>query len=298
MSSPSSVQPCPEPSAYSNDSYSAAEVEATAPSASLETAVMDNKGVSSRFAEIDSILSNQLGPVTVPTLTAPSSSTYNGFPVLPSVNESSATPVLSSNMGADINNSFTLLQNPGTLPTNQLGSDIAPTVSIPVTASTALPNLVSFTPTSTITGPTTVAPSGPVAPIQSNIVTSLSPSESFDNVNQNKLKPSNIAKFIQKNEHGKKEHFNGSSKGKKEHFGLTTGSSMTDTLILCAVVGVAIYYIISPADGAGLTNSVESTVSKLPVLSQLVDPNVSDTNKLLIVAAVVLAFIFISNLLS
>jgi hypothetical protein len=313
MSSPSSVQQCPEPFAYSNDSYSAAEVEAVPPSASLETSLMNTKVVASRFAEIDAILSNQLGAVTVPGNNVPLSvaqpSSQSSFPVLPSVNESSATPVLSSNMGADINNSFTLLQNPGALPTNQLGTDIAPTASVPLTASTALPNLVSFTPTSTLTNnPVTVAPSGPIAPIQSNEVVPLAPSapsepsapsapsapsESFNNVN-----PTNIAKFIQKNQPGNKEHFNGSSKGKKEHFGITTGSSMTDTLILCVIIGGIIYYIITPSHSAGLVHGVEDTISKVPVLSQLVDPNVSDTNKLLIVAAVVLAFIFISNLLS
>jgi hypothetical protein len=320
MSSPSSVQPCPEPSAYSNDSFSAAEVESYSaadvpPSTSVETSILNSKVVSSRFAEIDSILSKQLGAVTVPGANAtPSLSqppSQSGFPVLPTVNESSAIPVLSSNMGSDINNSFTLLQNPSILPTNQLGSDTAPTVSMPVTASTALPNLVSFTPTSTITSsPVTVAPSGPVTPIQSNEVSltpsdtfapvqsnevSLTPSESFDNINQ-----TNIAKFIQKNKPGNKEHFNGSSRGKKEHFGITTGSSMTDTLLLCAIIGGVIYFIISPShnNGAGIVHGVEDTISKVPVISQLVDPGVSDTNKLLIVAAVVLAFIFISNLLS
>lgn len=292
MSSPSSVQQCPEPFAYSNDSYSAAEVEAVPPSASLETSLMNTKVVASRFAEVDAILSNQLGAVTVPGANVPSS--QSGFPVLPSVNESSATPVLSSNMGADINNSFTLLQNPSILPTNQLGSDIVSTASVPMTSNPGLPNLVSFTPTSTITtNPVTIAPSGPIAPIQSNEVAPLTPSESFNNVN-----PTNIAKFIQKNQPGNKEHFNGLSKGKKEHFNITTGSSMTDTLLLCVLIGGIIYYIITPSHSAGIVHNVEDTISKVPVLSQLVDPNVSDTNKLLIVAAVVLAFIFISNLLS
>ena len=282
MSSPSSVQQCPEPFAYSNDSYSAAEVEAVPPSASLETSLMNTKVVASRFAEIDAILSNQLGAVTVPgnnvPLSVEQSSSQSAFPVLPSVNESSATPVLSSNMGADINNSFTLLQNPGTLPTNQLGTDIAPTASVPLTASTALPNLVSFAPTSSLTNNlVTVAPSAPIAPIQSNEVVPLAPSvpsapsapsESFNNVNS-----TNIAKFIQKNQPGNKEHFNGSSKGKKEHFGITTGSSMTDTLILCVIIGGIIYYIITPSHNAGLVHGVEDTISKVPVLSQLVDPN-------------------------
>jgi len=296
MSSPSSVQQCPEPFAYSNDSYSAAEVEDIAPSASVETSVMNTRVVSSRFAEIDSILSNQLGAVTVPGNNVPpvsEPSSNSGFPVLPIVNESNAIPVLSSNMGSDINNSFTLLQNPGTLPTNQLGSDVDPIASVPVTASTALPNLVSFTPTATITNsPVTVAPSGPVTPIQSNEVPAepLAPSAPSESFNQ-----SNLAKFIQKNKPANKEHFNGSS---KEHFGLTTGSSMMDTLLLCVIIGGVIYYIITPSHGAGLVHGVEDTISKVPVLSQLVDPNVSDTNKLLIVAAVVLAFIFISNLLS
>jgi len=294
MSSPSSVESCPEPFAYSNDSYSVAEVEYTTPSASLETSLMSNKVISSRFAEVDAILSNQLGPVTLPgNNEIPSPTVQSGFPVLPTVNESNAIPVLSSNMGSDINNSFTLLQNPGTLPTNQLGSDIAPTVSTPITASTALPNLVSFAPTSTITNtPITVAPSGPITPIQSNEVVPLAPSESFNNVNQ-----SNIAKFIQKNQ-PRKEHFNGSSRDKKEHFGITTGSSMIDILLLCVIIGGVIYYIISPSSGEGTVNGIEDTISKVPVISQLVDPKVSDTNKLLIVAAIVLAFIFISNLLS
>jgi hypothetical protein len=303
MSSPSSVQSCPEPFAYSNDSYSAAEVEQDS-SSSLETSLIDSKVISSRFAEIDSILSNQLGGVTVPGAELPPSfsqpSSLSEFPILPIVNESSATPVLSSNMGADINSSYTLLQNPSTLPTNQLSSDIAPTASIPLTASTELPNLVSslISPTSTITtSPITVSnegsPSAPVDFIQSNEVVPLAQTESYNNINK-----SNIAKFIQKNQPNKKEHFNGSSNRKKEHFGISSGSSIIDTLLLCVIIGGTIYYIVSPSNSAGLVNSVEDTISKVPVISQLIDPKVSDTNKLLIVAAVVLAFIFISNMLS
>jgi hypothetical protein len=297
MSSPSSVQSCPEPSAYSNDSFSAAEVDMSAPS----TSVMDDKGLAYRFSEIDSVLSNQLGAVTNPVVSSVPVEANTAFPVLPTVNESNAIPVLSSNMGADINSSFTLLQNSSSLPTSQLGADIAPSVVAPV-SSTALPNLVSFAPTSSITGPVSVAPSGPVSPIQSNVVefapsAPSAPSESYENVNQNKLKPSNISSFIQKTQ---PEHFNGGKKI-KEHFSITTGSSMFDTLILCGLIGVVVYYIISPSHGssvAGVTQNIEGVVSKVPVLSQLVDPSVSDSNKLLIVAAVVLAFIFISQLLN
>jgi len=287
MSSPSSVQPCPEPTAYSIDSYSAAEVEAT----SAPSSVIDNKGLSSRFAEVDSVLSGQVGPITNPVTESQPAAPVS-FPVLPVVNENNATPVLSSNLGSDINNSYTLLQNTSSLPTSVLGSDISPVVSSPVTASTALPNLVSFTPTNTITGPVSSVPTAPVESIQTN---SLTPSESFDNINKNQ----NLAKFIQKNQPNTNEHFNGVKT--KEHFSLSTGSSTVDTLILCVIIGVVVYFIISPSNSGNannVVNDIENTVSKIPVLSQLVDPAVSDSNKLLIVAAIVLAFIFISNMLN
>jgi hypothetical protein len=46
-----------------------------------------------------------------------------------------------------------------------------------------------------------------------------------------------------------------------------------------------------------VNNTIENAVSKVPVLSQLVDDNVSDTHKILIVAAIVIAFIFITRMI-
>ena len=128
MSSPSSVQPCPEPSPYSTDSYSAAEINYSPSDQPALNSVVQN----AQFTYVDSLLANQLGPVTNP-VTNGQPINYNSSPILPVVNESNASPVLSSNAGSDINNSYTLLQTDNNYNNNLIQS--APSMMQPVVLS-------------------------------------------------------------------------------------------------------------------------------------------------------------------
>jgi hypothetical protein len=311
MSSSSSVQPCPEPSPYSSDSYSAAEINYSPSNQPAVNSVVQN----AQFTYVDSLLANQLGPVTNP-VTNGAVPNYNASPVLPVVGDSDASPVLSSSAGADINNSYTLLQTDNN---NHNSNQSAPVVPAPVVPAPVVPAPVvpapvvpapvvpapvvpaPVVPAPVVPAPVVPAPvvpvaTEPVAPIQSNIVPPVSvPSESFNNMN--KPKPAqDLSRFIQnKQPIAKREHFG----SPKEHFAITTGSHVADILIICFIIGIAVYYIISPSNDTmnNINNSVENVVSHIPVLSQLVDDNVSDINKLLIVSAIVIAFIFISKVI-
>jgi hypothetical protein len=312
MSSPSSVQPCPEPSPYSNESYAAAEINYAPSNQPAVNSVVQN----TQFTYVDSLLSNQLGPITNP-VTNGSVLNYNASPVLPVVDDSNASPVLSSSLGADINNSYTLLQNENNIPVQPTPVRPTPVQPTPVQPTPVQPTPVfpvpvapepvfplpivpdQVVPAPVIPGPSTPELVVPVADtqIQSNVVPPVGqPSESFNNI-QRKNPVQNLSKFIQnKQPIARREHFG----SPKEHFAITTGSSVMDTLVLCLIVGMAVYYVISPKNMTmdNINQSVENVVSQIPVLSQLVDDNVSDTNKLLIVGAIVVAFIFITKMMS
>jgi hypothetical protein len=306
MSSSSGVQPCPEPLPFSNDLYSAAEVNY---SPSSQPAV--NSTVSdAQFVFVDSLLSNQLGPITNP-VTNNQQPQYNSSPVLPVVGDNNAVPVLSSNNGADVNNSYTLLQNESVNTPNNFMS-LSPSIQQNFQPQPMQPQPMQpqpLPPQPMQPQPMQPQPMPPVAPIQTNEVSNkLTPSESFNNVN--KKPDNNISKFIQNNKPiAKKEHFNGK---KIEHFKITTGSSTLDIVCLFAILGVIIYMVFPELFQSGsfndrlssikiklgnINHEVENMVSHIPVLSQLVDDKVSDTHKLILVAAIVIGVIFLLQML-
>jgi hypothetical protein len=226
MASPS-AESCPEPIAYSsNNSY--ADIDFTEPAMAVFTA-------QPKFVEVDSILSNQLGPVTNP-VTTNAQPQLPGSPVLPFVNQSNAAPVVDSAVGADVNYSSTLENN---IPSLAVNSISAPSVS---DQSKPAPKVT----------PQSVAK--PVA-------------ESFNN---------NLAKYIKS----------------KEHFG--HGKTILDNVVLFVIIAVAIFYFYSMSP---YYKPIPIDLSKVPLIGSLTDNNVSDNNKLMIVAGILIAIIVISRLL-
>ena len=97
-----SAESCPEPMPYSSNNSYMADIDFTEPPMAVFTA-------QPRFAEVDSILAQQLGPTTNP-VTTNEQPELSGSPVLPVVNQSNAMPVSSNVAGADINAPTTLVQ--------------------------------------------------------------------------------------------------------------------------------------------------------------------------------------------
>lgn len=253
-----------------------------------------------KFAEVDSILAQQLGPTTNP-VTTNEQPELRGSPVLPVVNQSNAMPVSSNVVGADINAPTTLVQEfKSTLAVNDINSDISTSAGLPIPQMEPIPK------------PT---PQSKPAPL----------GESFKNIN--KLKPkfnSNLAKYISSKEHfGNKPKFNSnlakfiSSKehsiknklksnsnltkfiSSKEHFGNKNtkkvrviehfnSSSVLDNLVLFIVILIGVFYLYTlsplyhPLD-------VSMAVSQIPFIGSLTDSGVSDNNKLMIVAGILVA---------
>ena len=228
MASPS-AESCPEPIAYSSyNSY--ADIDFTEPAMAVFTA-------QPKFVEVDSILSNQLGPVTNP-VTTNAQPQLLGSPVLPFVNQSNAAPVVDSAVGADVNYSSTLENNIPSLAVNSITTPVS-----------------ELKPTPKVT-----PKSEPVA-------------ESFKN---------NLAKFIKS-----KEHFKN-----KEHFG--HGKTILDNAVLFVIIAVAVFYIYSMSP---YYQPIPIDLSKVPLIGSLTDNNVSDNNKLMIVAGILIAVVVISRLL-
>jgi hypothetical protein len=263
MSAPSSV-PCPEPMPYSDEIYGYSDIDFTVKNHPIYSA-------QPAFVPIDKILSNQLGPVTNPVL-SPSTATYDvkGFPILPEVESSNAKPLLSSYAGAEINLSTTLANNNlNFMSVNDITNTPQP-VAQPVAQPTQpVPNVVQ-------------PPSSPLV-------------QKFTNINkheENNLpkKNNNISNFIVKenSKNNSVEHF----KGQKtvEHFG---GKTVMDNVILFLVIATIIYFMSS------IYKSTESNfdTSKIPIVAQLTDNNVSNENKLIIVVAIVVAFVLIQRML-
>ena len=271
MSAPSSVQ-CPEPMPYSNEIYGYSDIDFTAKNPPVYSAQPAS-------VQVDSILSNQLGPITNPVL-APSTVTYSvpGFPVLPEVESSSAKPLLSSYSGAEIDASTTLANNnlgfvsvndvvsPLNTPSVQLFTNVSkkePAKSVPIEAFNNAPNKIK--------------------PEYKNLP-KIGPAP------KPATKSNNISHFIAK-QNNKIEHFKPTNVKKVEHF-----SSMTimDNLVLILVIGAIIYYVVSSKFSGG-DSSVD--FKKIPIVSQLSDDHVSMENKLIIIAAIVIAFILIQRML-
>jgi hypothetical protein len=330
MSSQSSVEPCPEPLPFSKNLDFAADVES-----SLTPSVLESVVVANQFVPVDSILSNQLGPITNPVTNA-------AFPAITQTMESKASPVLSSYMGADINNSYTLLNNSSATPMGNNSFSTTPVAPLSPSESfngghvvehlkvspnmqnapKPMSNATNMSNASNMSNATNMshAPSDMCthhmfyklnedqkrACCQNSKLKDsmhckalLSPSNSPSHQNQNKQHFNNVNKSLPeyiksntRNTRNTKEHFGNK---RKEHFSLTTGSSTFDIVILVAVVGVIAYYVITPSNPSQF--NIDEFASKVPVVSSLVDPNVSDTHKLLIVTAIVIAVIVISNMM-
>jgi len=279
MSAPS-ILPCPEPMPYSNDSSSYADVDFGEARAA---AVFSNQP---RMVPVDSLLSNQLGPITNPVM-SPSSSVPQqviGAPILPTVEESNAKPMLSSYAGADINSSSTLSQ---TTPPNFVSvNDLvyAPSnTSMNVLPAPLIQTFKTEIPGKRINQANPVNYTKPIPRSQPILKPVNKPSlktvESFGNNNQN------LAKFIDRSSKPAPKLIR-----KVEHFNFQKMSLM-DNIILAILIGAIIYYIVS------LKHSNMADLSKIPIVSQLSDKNVSNENKLIIIVAVVIALILIRRML-
>jgi hypothetical protein len=226
MASPS-VESCPEPIAYSSDN-SYANIDFTEPPMAVFTAQPN-------FVEVDSILANQLGPVTNP-VTTNAQPELAGFPVLPFVSQSNAAPVVDSTVGADVTGSSTLVNNIPSLTDNSITAPVAAPVA---------------------------APSPQLKP----------KAESFTN---------NIVNFIK-------------SKGNiknKEHFG--SPKTVFDNIVLFFIIVVGMFYLYSISP---YYQPMNIDLSNVPLVGSLTDNKISDNNKLMIVAGILIAVIVISRLL-
>ena len=299
---PDSNVPCPEPMPFSNESYGYADIDFT----TTRPAVFDNKP---QGVYIDKILSNQLGDITPPN------QEVVGSPILPSVTDSNAKPLLSSYAGADISLPTTLSstdvnsvsvndivssnQNQASQPVKSEPVSIKAVPMAPMNLPVPVPsktgehfsnnneseNLAKFIEKNNPIGK--VENFGPVmGPKNDKKV------EHFSNNNESE----NLAKFIEKNNPiGKVENFGpvmGPKNDKKvEHFG---NVQTMDNIVIGVVAVAVLYYYVSTYHPQYLSNM---DVSKIPIVSQLNDPNVSNENKIIIVVAVVVGLVLVSRML-
>jgi hypothetical protein len=251
-----SAESCPEPMPYSSNNNYMADIDFTEPPMAVFTA-------QPKFAEVDSILAQQLGPTTNP-VTTNEQPELSGSPVLPVVNQSNAMPVSSNVAGADINAPTTLVQEfQSTLAVNDVNSDVSTSAGLPMPQMEPVPE------------PT---PQSNPAPL----------GESFKNTNKLKSK-TNLANFISK------EHFGNKSRTKVrtiEHF---DGKNVLDNVVLFIIILAGIFYLYTlsplyhPLD-------VSMAVSQIPFIGSLTDSGVSDNNKLMIVAGILIAVVVMYRL--
>jgi hypothetical protein len=260
MASPSAV-PCPEPIPYSsNNSY--ADIDFTEPPMDVFTA-------QPKFVDVDSILADQLGPVTNP-VTTNAQPELSGSPVLPKVNQSNAAPVGDGSKGADINNSYTLINNEVEV------APVVPAVStVPTVPTVPFVNAPSES-FSNFNMPQLPPPMNMNYPMHPPIVHNVNPPPMMDDPN--------IAKFINSRN---SEHFQN-----KEHF--SHGKTILDNVVLFVIIVVGVYYLYSVSP---YYKPLNVDLSKVPLIGSLADTNVSDNNKLMIVAGILIAVIVISRLL-
>lgn len=281
MSTSPSVS-CPEPLPYSDDVSGYADID-------FNVAAPKVYSMQPNMVQVDSILSNQLGPTSNP-MQAPSSTPapyVAGFPVLATVGENNAKPLLSSYMGADISSPTTLSSgNTNFLSVNDIvGSPSAPAAPT-VAAAQQFTNV-----------PVQQQSREHFSPKNANAIEIETPNNVREHFGpqpkpREKIGPqpqpkNNLATFINKNNNKPSiEHF----KPKNiEHF---KNLSTMDNIVLTIVIGTFIYYIVTLKHGHPNVD-----VSKIPILSQLSDNNVSNENKIIIVLAVVIACVLISRML-
>jgi hypothetical protein len=259
-----SAESCPEPMPYSSNNNYMADIDFTEPPMAVFTA-------QPKFAEVDSILAQQLGPTTNP-VTTNEQPELSGSPVLPVVNQSNAMPVSSNVVGADINAPTTLVQEfQSTLAVNDVNSDVSTSAGLPMPQMESIPQ------------PTPQSRPEPLG-------------ESFKNINKLKVKSksnsnTNLANFI-----SSKEHFGNRSRTKVrtiEHFNTT---SVLDNVVLFIVITAGVFYLYTlsplyhPLD-------VSMAVSQIPFVGSLTDSSVSDNNKLMIVAGILIAVVVVFRLI-
>jgi len=238
MSSPS-AEPCPEPVPYSTHNVTyMADVDFP-----TNDPVVFN--AQPTFVDVDSILSNQLGPVTNPV--SANSSEYNFMPVMPNVSDSNASPVVSSAVGADIN-------APSTLESSN------------ATDFLSVNNVESFNNKKN-------------KKVEKEI-------ESFanTNTNENKMKLStnnNLASYITNNKPIAKSVAKNNT---IEHFGMSASNNKKFIILLLIAIGAGIGYYKYTHHTLPELNV---DLSKVPIVSELMDPYVSNNNKLMIVIGIV-----------
>jgi hypothetical protein len=240
MSSPS-AEPCPEPVPYSTHNVTyMADVDFP----TSEPAVFNAQPA---FVAVDSILSNQLGPVTNPV--SANSAEYNFMPVMPNVSDSNASPVVSSAVGADINAPSTL-------------------------ASSNTSDFLSVNNVESLTQPKMEKPEN--KKVEKAV-------ESFDNTNLNKMKLStnnNLASYITNNKPVVKNNVT-------EHFNMPSSHNVKIIVLVLLLVGAGAVYYMHSNNILPDMQLVTEYLQKVPIVSELMDPNVSDNNKLMIVIGIV-----------
>lgn len=252
-----SVESCPEPVAYSSDN-SYANIDFTEPPMPVFTA-------QPKFEDIDKILSNQLGPVTNP-VTTNAQKELSGFPVLPQnalIGPSGVLPVLptSSLIGPSAVLPFVSQSNAAPVVDSTVGADI--------TGSSTLVNNIPSLADNSITAPVVSS----VLPVATPSTESKPKAESFAN---------NLVNFIK-------------SKGNiknKEHFG--NPKTVFDNIILFFIIVVGMFYLYSISP---YYQPMNIDLSNVPLIGSLTDNKVSDNNKLMIVAGILISVIVISRLL-
>lgn len=261
-----SAESCPEPMPYSSNNSYMADIDFTEPPMAVFTA-------QPRFEQVDSILAQQLGPTTNP-VTTNEQPELSGSPVLPVVNQSNAMPVSSNVVGADVNAPTTLIQEfESTLGVNDVNSDVSTSAGLPMPQMEPIPQ------------PT---PQSKPAPL----------GESFRNINKNKSKSnskSNLANYISNEHFGNKviDNFKPKSKVRTiEHF---DGKNVLDNVVLFIIILTGVFYLYTlsplyhPLD-------VSMAVSQIPFIGSLTDSGVSDNNKLMIVAGILIAVVVMYRL--
>jgi len=275
MSAPPSV-PCAEPVPYSDDISGYADIDFNVASHAVFN-------IKPNGVPVDSVLSKQLGPITNPV--TPSVAPYvNGFPILPEVGDNNARPLLSSYNGTDIGASMTLSNNlPNTMSVNDIvgnPSVTQPFTNVPEEESKEIQHFkninnhrVPHKPTNTFAD-------------LNNLPPTIMGREQFENIKNGNVSKNNLAKFIDNNTKSNVEHFG--KPRQVEHFFQMT---LMDNIVLAVVLGAFIYYIVT------LKGDNHIDTSKIPIVAQLSDKNVSTENKIIIVVAVVVACVLINRMM-
>jgi hypothetical protein len=264
MSAPSSV-PCAEPMPYSDDVSEYAEIDFNVAPSAMQV-------LQASLVPVDSILSKQLGPVSNPVQSVSTTASVVGSPILPSVGENNAKPLLSSYVGADVSAPMTLST---ASPQNVLVNNVtnSPTASAPQPLLAGPPEVKPFNEKQQFTNVNNFKQPQKRLPVNQ-------PKEQF--VNKNK----NLANYI--NDKQRTEHF---SNPKVEHFNFKQITLM-DNIVIGIVLIAFVYYVVTLKHG---DNHVD--LSKIPILAQLSDKDVSVENKIIIVVAVVIACVLISRMM-